>query len=226
MFSIACYLLLMKLIFILSVIGTLTAAVILAYSLSADFVNPHSAHTKEDKGHAGGIEDSDEILRIAEAKNLSRLTLDNNVIDAAHNCESCNQIHYTPGPQRKAGIWYINDKLDLIPFQRVVFFARGENGGEVVSFLALGNSSDDASSPSDEIPYQNFAYVTKNVTLGTEWKRYEIGLYGRNSDLVKYPFGFVITGHESGVDEIFYLKGVKFDLNPAQNPLPLYWPLS
>jgi len=208
----------MKLIVTIPILGILIAFIIIAFSFYGNSPSSHSFHSEQvTNSHIGGIEDAPDIERRAEAKNLSKVILYNNVIDAANNCEFCNKVEYIPGPERRAAIWYILYNVDLTQYQRIVFFARGENGGEVVSFVAAGNDS-----PTNDVPpYRNFAVTTKNVTLGSEWKRYEISLYINSSEQIKYPFGFIITAREPGLKEIFYLKGVRLDPNPAQNPIPI-----
>ena len=53
--------------------------------------------------------------------------------------DCCYVIQYTPGPIGKAGLAYkAPDDFDLSRADRVVFFAKGENGGENVRFLAAG----------------------------------------------------------------------------------------
>ena len=57
-------------------------------------------------------------------------------------CEICQFIKYMPGPIGKAGVAYKSAQtLDLSGAHRIVFFAKGELGGENVSFVAIGKPS-------------------------------------------------------------------------------------
>jgi hypothetical protein len=101
-----------------------------------------------------------------------------------------------PGPIGKAGAAYKSTHvLDLSGAQRVVFFARGEFGGENVAFLAIGKSSNTDSPPvlPDIFPNLTFAVISKNVTLTNNWTRYELSLNGSGTTGVTDPFGFIVS---------------------------------
>jgi len=190
---------------------------------AADFSNSQSNHLPiVHRDGAVFVEDTPTIERGGEAKFYSRLSIDNNFIDPSNHCDFCNKIEYTPGRDGKAGIAYRTDELDLTGYQRIVFFARGQQGGEVVSFIAIGRSATDPTlSNVGVFPYQRFDITSSNVTLENFWKRYEISLHGIKLEDVPYPFGFVIMSHGLEVKRIFYLKGVTFDPKPARHPLPI-----
>jgi hypothetical protein len=213
----------MQSVFIVAIVVTVASCAILAYGFVRDLSNSHSSHlTNIQRDLAANVEDTPTVERAGDAKFYSRLTIDNDFIDPTHSCDFCNKIEYTPSQEKKAGIAYRIDGLDLKSYHRIVFFARGEQGGEIVSFVALGRISSGLNSNNvDSFPYQDFAITTKNVTLDDFWKRYEISLQQSQLENVTHPFGFVITGLEPGVKEIFYLKGVTFDRNAAKHPIPL-----
>lgn len=215
----------MQFVFAIAIIATVAACGIIVYTFTFTgvFSNSHPVHpTNIQEKKAINVEDSPSVERGGDAKFYSRLTINNDFIDDMNTCHLCSKITYTPGEAGKAGIAYFDDKLDLNGYRRIVFFARGQQGGEIVSFIAIGRSAYNPSTKNvDTFLNQDFAIMTKNVTLGEFWKRYEIGLEGTKLADVTYPFGFVITGHESGEDQIFYLKGVTFDPKPAINSLPL-----
>lgn len=213
----------MQFVFVIAIIITVASCTVLVYAIARDLSNSHPPHlTNIQRDLAVNVEDTPTIERGGEAKFYSRLTIDNDFIDPTHSCNFCNKIEYTPGQEKKAGIAYRIDKLDLKGYQRIVFFARGQQGGEIVSFIAIGMISSGLNSNNiDSFPYQDFTVTTKNVTLDNFWKRYEISLNETRLDNITHPFGFVTTGHEPGVKEIFYLKGVTFDRKPAQHPIPL-----
>jgi len=206
------------------VIAIAFSCTILAYSLGinvSDVPGTHAVHsTTIQTERAVHVEDTPSIDRAGDAKFNSGLMIDNDFIDST-NCHFCNKIEYTPGGERKAGIAYRNDKLDLEGDQRIAFFARGQQGGEEVSFIAIGRSiSGQTTNDDDLFPNADFAITTKNVTLQNHWKKYELSLNKTKLEDVTLPFGFVITDSESRAKQIFYLKGVTFDRKLAQNPLP------
>ena len=201
---------------------------ILAYALGTNVSNVPSIHavhpTTIQIERPVHVEDTPSVDRAGDAEFNSRLMIDNDYMDSTNSCEFCNKIEYTPGGVGKAGIAYRNDKLDLEGNQRIVFFARGQQGGEEVRFIAIGRSiSGQNINDEDLFPNGDFAITTKNVTLQNDWKRYEINLNKTKLEDVTLPFGFVITDNESP-KQIFYLKGVTFDRKLAQNPLPQLTP--
>lgn len=53
-------------------------------------------------------------------------------------CEACQLIKYTPGPQGVSGTSYrSNSPLDLTGAKIIVFFVKGELGGETVQFCTF-----------------------------------------------------------------------------------------
>ena len=203
----------MQFVFVVAIVISVASCAVLVYGFVRDLSNSHPSHmTNIQRDVTANVEDTPTVERGGDARFYSRLTIDNDFIDPTHSCDFCNKIEYTPSQEKKAGIAYGIDGLDLKGYKRIVFFVRGQQGGEVVSFVAMGRISSGLNSNSvDSFPYQDFAVTTKNVTLTDFWKRYEISLKESQLDNVTHPFGFVITGHEPGAKEIFYLKGVTFD---------------
>jgi hypothetical protein len=158
------------------------------------------------------------------------LKSDPNVANPDDSCELCPQFVYTPGPKGEAGIAYkstSNNGLDLVDAKRVVFFAKGETGGEKIQFVVAGKNSHTFKnlSPTNTI-FKNlkFAVSTKEVSLTNDWKKYQINLAGVVSpDLtaISHPFGFIIkSGVPVASQIVFYLQGITIDANPAANALP------
>ena len=87
------------------------------------------------------------------------------------------------------------EALDLRDAQRIVFLARGELGGETVSFVAIGKSSntDAQAVPPNLFSNLDFAVISKNVTLTNNWARYELSLNGSGTTGVTGPFGFIVS---------------------------------
>ncbi|MDQ6668649.1 MAG: hypothetical protein M3Y53_10565, partial [Thermoproteota archaeon] len=160
-------------------------------------------------------------------------------LDANPSCEVCTFIKYIPGPIGKTGVAYKSAQpLDLTGAQRVVFFAKGELGGENVSFVAIGKPSNTKPVAPNIFTNLNFAVISKNVTLTNDWRRYQLSLNSSGTTGVTDPFGFIVSGVRAQIhvpaststlpplDDpnarhiAFFLKGVTFDNNPAVNPVP------
>jgi hypothetical protein len=154
------------------------------------------------------------------------------------NCEMCQFIKYTPGPIGKAGVAYTPvQTLDLTGAKRIVFFAKGELGGENIAFVAIGKPSNTQPVSPNIFTKLNFAVISKNVTLTNDWRRYQLSLNGIDFKGVTDQFGFIVSkvrtqsqGPNSNtlypLDDananhiVFFLKGVTIDNMPAMNPLP------
>ena len=120
-------------------------------------------------------------------------------------------------------------KVDLTGSKRIVFFARGQEGGEWISIVAVGkNIGQDSSVVYGSkyiFPRVAFALVTKNITLSNDWRRYEINLEGIELSNVTVPFGFQITKNKSNINQVFYLKGVTFDNGSVRQSVPTAYSL-
>ena len=86
------------------------------------------------------------------------------------SCEMCQFIQYIPGPTGKAGVAYKTAQtLDLSGAKRVVFFAKGELGGENVAFVVAGkpstNTTTKAHVPPNIFTNLQYAVISKNITL-------------------------------------------------------------
>jgi hypothetical protein len=156
------------------------------------------------------------------------------------NCEMCQFIRYMPGPIGEAAVAYISTQtLDLSDAKRIVFFAKGELGGENVAFVAIGKPSSNTSPSAGPNIFKNlnFEVISKNITLTNDWARYELSLNGLGTTGVTDPFGFVVSKVRSQIQVpnlnshyplddanashiVFFLKGVTIDNNPAINPIP------
>jgi hypothetical protein len=156
------------------------------------------------------------------------------------NCEMCQFIQYIPGPAGKAGVAYKSAQtLDLSGAHRVVFFAKGELGGENVAFVAVGKPSNTSPVPPNIFTNLKFGVISKNITLANEWARYQLTLNGSDLTGVTDPFGFIVSKVRSqsqassnsnnphplltdaNADHIaIFLKGVTFDNNLAVKPIP------
>ena len=151
-----------------------------------------------------------------------KLSIDKEFIDSMGSCHFCTRVEYSPRLGGKATVAFRSDGLDLTGYQRLVFFARGEEE-QKVTFMAIGTriiSGIDGVGAS-MVPGEHFAVVTKNVTLDNTWQRFEIDLSQTSLERIIHPFGFVLTDDGSGKKQIIYLKGLTFDRKVAKNPITL-----
>ena len=153
-------------------------------------------------------------------------------------CEQCQFIVYKPitTKERPVIAYSSETPFDLTGAKRIVFFAKGELGGETIKALAIGKSPDLVSTP--PLNALQFEVVSPNIVLTNDWKRYELHVDGLDLKNVSSPFGLVISNQRgstptfSGPDSdeppinnanmkevSFYLKGISIDNNPAVNPI-------
>ena len=109
------------------------------------------------------------------------------------------------GKQKNAG-------LDLTGATELRFFAKGENGGEMVEFFTAGFGYDGewgnrlVDYP-DSVKKQTLGFVM----LTPDWQEYVIPLSGENLDYICCGFGYVCSGNKSGSStNIFYLDDIRF----------------
>jgi hypothetical protein len=158
-------------------------------------------------------------------------------------CEQCQFIVYKPITiKERPVIAYASETpLDLSGAERIVFFARGELGGETIKALAIGRSPDLVSTP--PLNALQFEVVSANIVLTNDWKRYELQVDGLDLKNVSSPFGLVISNqrestpsipgfgsdtppiNNENVNEVsFYLKGISIDNTPAVDPINIIGP--
>ena len=168
-------------------LGAIVIVVSLGYIAYSFYdVNGQSVNTTQ----GSSIEETATPVKEADAKTASKFVLNKDFTDPDNNCEFCTAMIYTPGVNEEAGIAYKDIKLDLDNSQRIVFFARSENPGEQVSFVAAGNDTNlSTSNDTDIFPKIDFAIATENVTLTNKWERYQIALNDTELIDANYPFG-------------------------------------
>jgi hypothetical protein len=153
-------------------------------------------------------------------------------------CEQCQFIVYKPITQKERPViaYASETPFDLSGAERIVFFAKGELGGETIKVLAIGKSPDLVSTP--PLNALQFEIVSPNIVLTTDWKRYELNVDGLYLKNVSSPFGLVISNqrestpifpeldsdkppiNNANMKEVsFYLKGISIDDTPAANPI-------
>jgi len=117
-----------------------------------------------------------------------------------------------------------NGGFNLTGALKIKFMARGNVGGEKITFQAGG------------VPGQNggagdtFLVNTPLITLTTSWQNYEIDLSGRDLTRVITGFAFVATKANNATGATFYLDNIVYDdgsTPPSQPPAPAPsgWPV-
>ena len=141
--------------------------------------------------------------------NTGAMKVDDRCAEKPHSGETCMKVEYSANDnwagifwQSPAGDW--GDKpggANLSKALTLVFWARGEKGGEKVSFFMGGIGKDK--------PFHDTANrKLENVTLKKEWTRYRIPLDGEDLSQIKTGFGFNFGGQ--GKPFAFYLDDIEY----------------
>ncbi|HEX8552571.1 MAG TPA: glycoside hydrolase family 2 TIM barrel-domain containing protein [Abditibacteriaceae bacterium] len=133
-----------------------------------------------------------------------------------HTGKTALKAQYTSGAGWGGVVWQspANDwgakpgGYDLTGSNRVTFWARGENGGESVSF-SLGLIG-------KEQPYPDTGKGNLDkVILSKDWKQYEISLDGQDLSRIKTGFAWVVGAH--GQPITFYLDDIRYEKGDTMN---------
>ena len=102
-----------------------------------------------------------------------------------------------------------NAGYDLTGADSIVFYAKGENGGERVEFFAFGISGPYGDSES-RYPPSGF------TVLNSTWKRCSINLAGKDLSYVIGGFAFVVVKSDNGGNDItFYMDDIQYFLDDS-----------
>ena len=141
-------------------------------------------------------------------------------LDAEIHCEDCLRLDM-PNTGDKIGAAFSSSSNANYNFEgatKVTFYVMaGDEGGETMSFRAVGNDRDNSNSsniPADALfMNQEFALTSQNVTLNQSWNYFEMSLEGVQEKLtdVKYPFAFELVEAQGN---IIYIKGITYSNEP------------
>jgi len=92
---------------------------------------------------------------------------------------------------------------NLSKANKLVFWAKGEKGGEIISFLIGGILS-------GRVSRDTCAAKIDDVRLTKDWKEYVIDLNGKDIKNIITGFGFVITSGKNPVGCTFYLDKISY----------------
>ena len=140
--------------------------------------------------------------------NMGAMKLDEKCGEKPHSGETCLKVEYSANDNWAGVFWQspANDWGDkpgganLSKSSMLVFWARGEKGGEKVSFF-MGGIKDKAFSDTANRKLEN-------LTLKKEWTRYRIPLDGEDLSYIKTGFGFNFGGQ--GRPFAFYLDDIEY----------------
>jgi hypothetical protein len=114
--------------------------------------------------------------------------------------------------------------IDLSGVTELTFWARGKNGGEIVTFFMGGVGRNENTGAVKNPCTPNFSgpcphpdstpAVRIIVTLSAEWKQYRINLEGKDLKYVLGGFGWGVDGSENLAGAEFYLDDIQYELGP------------
>lgn len=113
--------------------------------------------------------------------------------------------------------------LDLTGATELRFFAKGEQGGEVLEFFTAGYGYD-GNTGQQLVDYpDSAAKVSRRITLNDVWKEYVLPLQGMDLSSIACGFGFVVSDNWATLeDNVFYLDDIRFVGEvEAQNAAPV-----
>ena len=103
---------------------------------------------------------------------------------------------------------------DLTGATALTFWARGEQGGEIITFFMGGTGW----SPETEMPMEPYPdstpLTTMSITLTTEWKKYTMSMSGKNLSYVLRGFGWDAQAAQNPEGATFYLDAIQYELDP------------
>lgn len=142
--------------------------------------------------------------------NATAIEMDEECIDKPYSGKQCLRVHYGAKENWGGVLWQSppNDwkgerpgGLRFSGAKAMEFWARGERGGEVVSFLVGGIEGN--------APYTDTCRRDlKDVVLTNEWTKYRIDLTGADLTRIKTAFGWSLASQGSEVT--FYLDDVQY----------------
>ncbi len=144
------------------------------------------------------------------------VSLDDAWVDNCGGSESCIQSKFdrdcTATGSGWAGIFWLNPSnnwgdekggFNLTGAKKLVFWARGEKGGEVVTFKMGGVGMGHQYPDSDTA-------TTEPIALTKDWKEYSIDLTGKDLSHIIGGFAWVGTAKENQSNITFYLRDIYY----------------
>lgn len=99
-----------------------------------------------------------------------------------------------------------NSGFDLTGAKRLVFWAKGEKGGEVITFK-MGGVGHQTPAPFPDTA----SGTTPAITLTKDWKEYSIDLKDKDLTRITGGFAWVGTVKENQVNAVFYIDNMYYE---------------
>ncbi len=143
------------------------------------------------------------------------ISMDDNHRDNPHSGMTCTKFTYTgefPQGAGWAGVYWQNPAnnwgyrkggFDLTGATSLTFWARGENGGELIGEFKMGGIS-------GEYPDSDSTGVGP-ITLTKEWKQYTIDLTGCDLSYISGGFCWSTSRMDNPGSITFYLDDIKYE---------------
>ena len=141
---------------------------------------------------------------------VKQIELNDQWTDNCHTGPTCVKVKYTPGNKPWAGVywqypdgnWGDRPGRRIEGAKKVVFWARGQKGGELLEFKAGGINDPDKK-------YQDsFEKVFGAKPLTTDWQPFEIDVSGADTSSVIGAFAWTATKSANLQGATFYLDGI------------------
>ncbi len=142
--------------------------------------------------------------------NAKGTKMDDGCTTNPHGGQTCLRVEYSDAGEWAGIVWQdpANDWGDLsggwnlTGAKKLKCWARGDKGGEIVSFKfgVLGTEKKYADSASGDI---------SDIKLTKEWTEYTIDLAGKNLTRIKTGFVWTLAGQKSPV--VFFLDDIRFE---------------
>lgn len=105
--------------------------------------------------------------------------------------------------------------FDLTGFNKLVFWARGEKGGEVITEAKVGGIIYKKGS-SEPLKYPDSLEAKIGpIRLTKEWKQYYINLVDKDLSYVNGGFAIVFDANQTGGEQTIYLDEIRFVYDPT-----------
>jgi len=106
--------------------------------------------------------------------------------------------------------------FDLTGFNKLIFWARGKNGGEIVKFKVGGIIK---SADGSKVPYPDSLDVEYGpVKLTKEWQQHSINLAGKDLSYVNGGFCIIFDINYNPQGAVVYLDDIRFTYEPGLKP--------
>jgi hypothetical protein len=143
-------------------------------------------------------------------KGTDPIDLNDQWTENCHSEATCTRIIYHPPSNKWAGVvwqypdgnWGDEPGRTIVGAKKLVFWARGERGGELVSFKVGGNNKKKYKDSLDK--------SLGPIKLTTEWHPYEIDLGDADTSSVIGAFAWSASAKGNPNGFTFYLEGICF----------------